>query len=77
MPTPKPDIRRIKKMIKYRKVHKLSYRDTAKMLGVTLHTIERWEKYLTGELKVSKKNVRKLSTVIKLDKKLRRGKIKS
>lgn len=77
MPTPKPDVRRIRKMIKYRKIHKLSYRDTAKIMGVTLHTIERWEKYLTGELKVSKKNARKLSTVIQLDKNLESDKMKT
>lgn len=77
MPTPKPDVRRIRKMIKYRKIHKLSYRDTAKIMGVTLHTIERWEKYLTGELKVSKKNARKLSTVIQLDKNLEHDKMKT
>lgn len=71
MPTPKPDVRRIKKMIYYRKKLKLSYRETCRLMGISIRTIQRWEAYLDGTLKVSPKNVRKLSTVKVLDSKFK------
>jgi len=75
MPKPIIDIRRIKKMIKYRKY--LGVRETARIIGVDVKTIYRWEKYLKGEIQVSKKSVGKLSTVIDLDKKIKRGKVRA
>jgi transposase-like protein len=67
MPKPSIDIRRIKKMIAYRKY--LGARETARIMDVDIKTIYRWEKYLKGEIKVSKKSVGKLSTVINLTRK--------
>lgn len=67
MPKPSIDIRRIKKMIAYRKY--LGARETARIMDVDVKTIYRWEKYLKGEIKVSKKSVGKLSTVINLTRK--------
>lgn len=65
MPKPVVDLRRIKKMIKYRKY--LGVRETARIMNVDIKTVYRWEKYLKGEIKVSKKSDGKLSTVKKLD----------
>ena len=47
------------------------------IIGVDVKTIYRWEKYLKGEIQVSKKSVGKLSTVIDLDKKIKRGKVRA
>ena len=75
MPKPVVDLRRIKKMIEYRKY--LGVRETARIMNVDVKTIYRWEKYLRGEIKVSKRSVGKLSTVSALDKKIRRSKMKA
>lgn len=75
MPKPIVDTRRIKKMIAYRKY--LGVRETARIMNVDVKTIYRWEKYIKGEIKVSKKSVGKLSTVIQLDKNLEHDKMKT
>lgn len=75
MPKPVIDIRRIKKMIEYRKY--LGARETARIMGVDIKTIYRWEKYLKGEIKISKRSAGKLSTIKKLDSKIKRDKLKS
>lgn len=49
MPTPKPDLKMIKKVKEYRK-KKLSYQEIAKLLGNHKRQIYRWDKYSVDKL---------------------------